>query len=260
MRVLQLILDASKHFIRRDCLNKSAILAYTTMFSLVPILIVMLYVISTLPIMDEFSGKIEHFLLSNILIENQYDFQFYIKHFIEQARDLSTLGLLFLFISSFILFFNIVNAFDQICLVIKSKHSFIYTIFFMLFLLLFPLLILSVVLIEYYVINFFSDTFWILNIYTFLISIVMFSVFYKIIPGCKVRFHSAIIGGVFSASLFVILRKIFVFYFSYVSNYTILYGAMAAIPVFMLWIYFSWAIILFGLCTSYIVENSTEKL
>jgi membrane protein len=75
---------------------------------------------------------------------------------------------------------------------------------------------------------------------------------YKLRPNHYVPIQAAFFGGVVAAGFFVIFKKLFVWYFSYFTSYTILYGAVSILPIFMLWLYFSWFIILFGAVVSYV--------
>ncbi len=65
-------------------------------------------------------------------------------------------------------------------------------------------------------------------------------------PNCKVKLRYSFSGAVVAALLFEFAKFAFTFYVTRFSGYQLLYGALAAIPVFLIWLYFSWLIILFG--------------
>ena len=80
----------------------------------------------------------------------------------------------------------------------------------------------------------------------FLITWVGLSVLYQAVPKCRVRWRDAITGALVAAVLFEFARKGFAAYVQGVANYKEVYGALAAIPIFLIWVYLSWVIVLLG--------------
>ena len=78
-----------------------------------------------------------------------------------------------------------------------------------------------------------------------LLSTAGFSLIYAAVPNCRVPFKHALIGGFIAAGAFHIARAIFTD-LVVGSSYTFIYGAFAAVPLFLLWIYLSWNIVLMG--------------
>ena len=82
--------------------------------------------------------------------------------------------------------------------------------------------------------------------FSFGASFLFFFLLYKVIPNCKVRSKPAIIGALFSA---VVINEVSYLYGLFVrdsDNYKTIYGAMAQLPIFLMWLYVSWSIILLG--------------
>ena len=79
-----------------------------------------------------------------------------------------------------------------------------------------------------------------------LLETAVFTLIYALIPNCAVRWREAIAGGVVAAVLIDALKLGFVIYISRLSGYRAVYGAMAAIPIFLLWMYIVWSAVLFG--------------
>lgn len=69
---------------------------------------------------------------------------------------------------------------------------------------------------------------------------------FKIVPNCKVRNFSAIYGALVTAISFQIVGGVFTSYIKSFSNYQLVYGALAILPIFLLWLYLSWFILLTG--------------
>jgi len=78
------------------------------------------------------------------------------------------------------------------------------------------------------------------------ILIVGFAGFYKVVPNRHVRWRDAFLGGLLAGVMFSGLRWLFGIYLVYFPTYKALYGALSAVPVFMLWMFLSWAVVLFG--------------
>ena len=78
-----------------------------------------------------------------------------------------------------------------------------------------------------------------------LLSAAGFALIYVAVPNCRVPFRHAIIGGIAAAIAFNIARSLFT-KLVVGSSYTFIYGAFAAVPLFLLWIYLSWVIVLMG--------------
>ena len=68
---------------------------------------------------------------------------------------------------------------------------------------------------------------------------------YMAVPNCAVPFRHAILGGLFVAVTFTAAKTLFTAAISN-SSYALVYGAFAAVPIFLLWLYISWTIILLG--------------
>ena len=80
----------------------------------------------------------------------------------------------------------------------------------------------------------------------FLTTSAAFTIFYVLIPNCFVLRRHALIGGVIAAILFELAKYGFGFYGKAMPGFQTIYGALAIIPIFLIWIYVSWVILLLG--------------
>jgi membrane protein len=80
----------------------------------------------------------------------------------------------------------------------------------------------------------------------FVCTVVGIGFLYFTVPRCEVKLGHAFLGAVFAASLFEIAKRAFSFYVSHFPTYQLIYGALASIPLFLLWVYVSWVIFLIG--------------
>lgn len=82
-----------------------------------------------------------------------------------------------------------------------------------------------------------------------------FSLSYFLIPNTKVQFKYAAISGAICAIAFQILQLLFVNGQIYVSKYNAIYGSFSFLPLLLIWLQFSWLILLFGCVLTYSMQN-----
>jgi len=75
---------------------------------------------------------------------------------------------------------------------------------------------------------------------------VAFTLVYKLLPNCPVRWRHAIAGGLIAALAFELAKLGFAWYIAHFPTYTMIYGAFAVIPIFLLWVYISWVVVVIG--------------
>lgn len=78
------------------------------------------------------------------------------------------------------------------------------------------------------------------------LEVIACTLLYCVIPNCAVRWRDALRGGVVAAGAIQILKTGFTFYVTTLVSYQTVYGALAAIPIFLLWMYLSWMVVLLG--------------
>lgn len=83
----------------------------------------------------------------------------------------------------------------------------------------------------------------------------LFGLSYWAIPSVPVPLIPALSAGLFASLLFHALQVIYVVFQSSITQYGVVYGSFASVPLFMLWIYFSWVIYLLGAELTYILES-----
>lgn len=79
-----------------------------------------------------------------------------------------------------------------------------------------------------------------------LLVVAAFTMLYYMVPNRPVRASDALTGGLVAGLLFTLLRWVFAIYIGSGSTYETIYGALAALPIFLAWLYFSWVVILVG--------------
>lgn len=100
---------------------------------------------------------------------------------------------------------------------------------------------------------------WWLNMASKLFSLmlvwVMFAIIYIVLPNTKVRLRAAIMAGVFAGTGFYLFQTLFIFLMKWMTSYSAIYGSFAALPLFLLWMQYSWKILLMGCELSFALQN-----
>ncbi|WP_029905300.1 YihY/virulence factor BrkB family protein [Prevotella sp. 10(H)] len=95
----------------------------------------------------------------------------------------------------------------------------------------------------------------IMKIIPFVITILLFTILYIYIPNTKVKFKSALFGGIFTGVAFQVFQMLYISGQIWISKYNAIYGSFAALPLLLLWIQLTWFFVLFGVQLSFAFQN-----
>lgn len=233
------------------CFQHAAALAYTTLLSLVPLLAVIFAVLTAFPIFKEFNEQFQAIIFENFVPTSSIVVQNYIQEFVQKTSQLTAAGIWGLIIVSLMLMATIDRALNTIWRTPKTRSLLMSFLVYWSLLTLGPLFIgASLAATSYLVslplISYAASGIGLLLIMPFLLSVFAFSLLYIIAPNHTVVIKHGIIGGLFAALLFEIAKKGFALYVKHFPTYETIYGALATIPFFLVWIYVSWVIALLG--------------
>ena len=244
-----------RRFNNDDSLMIASSLTYTSLLGLVPILAIFLAVLGAFPAFDEIRDQAKEFLLAPLVPEAGAAAREQITIFLSNTRELTAVGVMGLAVTAFILLWTIESAFNTIWRVVEPRSWGTRLLAFWTILTLTPILMgTSVSLGDWFQQKADDEivgVFWRLvhgvpALIPLVMEVVVFSLLFWIIPHRRIRLRHSIAGGTVAAVLFEILKYGFSFYLGLTDPYRIVYGAMATIPIFLLWIYLSWCMILFG--------------
>ncbi len=83
----------------------------------------------------------------------------------------------------------------------------------------------------------------------------LFTFLYMFMPNTKVKFRSALIGGIVAGSIFAVTQWLYIHFQIGVSRYNAIYGSFAALPLFIIWLQLSWLIVLLGTEIAFADQN-----
>lgn len=251
--VIFVLWQTIKRFEGMERRKEAAALTYTTLFALVPVLTVSYAMLSAIPALQEWGQDANSQLLTYIMPEGSDMIADYLTQFSQQARKLTWLGIAFLFATCLMLLQTIERQFNRIWNV-ESSRSRLHTFFrYWAVLSLGPLLFGAAIATSSLLIslplweNAPSGSLAVLaRLVPWLLSVAAISVLYLLVPNCKVPLFHAFLSAILVASTFELGKFGFREAIGMFPSYKLIYGAFAAVPLFLLWIYLSWMILLLG--------------
>lgn len=257
----QFIVFVVKRFEADRCREQAGSLTYTTLFAVVPMLTVFLVIISSIKALEPARQQLQQLIYSNFLPKTTIAFDKALSAFTDKSSNLTAIGVLFLFVTTVMMLTSIETVFNRIWRVSETRGGIVGFMRYWTIISLGPILLGTAFVISSTVasMNILSNNFagyelngaFILWLISFGLTVIGFFILYWTIPNRSVPVKAALIAGVFSAVVFELIKHLFGFAMSNFTSYEIVYGAFAAIPIFLLWIYLSWNIILLGVEISY---------
>jgi len=242
-------------FLADECRQNAASLTYTTLFAVVPMMTVVFSILAAIPSLKHVSTDIQNFIFKHFIPDTGIKIQNYLSDFSTQASNLTIVGVFMLFVTAVMMLVTIEKAFNQIWKAKQPKQSVVGFLRYWAVLSLGPFLLGAAFAVSSYLnsLRAFSDAeelvgalFSGLQILPFIFTGLAFSLLYIAVPNCRVPVKAAFGAGFFAAVLFELAKNMFTFFVSDFSSYQLIYGAFAAFPLFLLWVYLSWMIILLG--------------
>jgi membrane protein len=268
-RLLRILVIAVRSLFEGTLTHTASSLAYTTLVSLVPTLAVALSLFKAMGGLESVRERLQELIIANLAVGAQAHVGDYLEKFIGNvnAGAIGGVGVAGLFVTTVSLLSVIEDAFNRIWgVAVKRPYFQRFTIYTTLILFA-PLLLgvsmsvtatvasASAVQQILAVVPFGADALAMLaRVIPLLLSALVFTLMYRVMPNTKIRNDSALIGGLTAAILWELLKVGYAVYSARAVNYSAIYGTLAAIPLFLLWIYLTWLVILFGAELAHAVE------
>ncbi|MCU4676848.1 YihY family inner membrane protein [Catenovulum sp. 2E275] len=229
-------------------------LAFVTLLSFVPFVTVVLGVFSALDVFDDAKHLIENFLFNQFVPNTGAEVQNHIVKFMDNIGKMTGISLAALVVIAVMLLKNIDKELNRIFVTDKRKPFWKDLLIYLLVIVVGPILIgISVA-----ATSAFMALEWIETVAGWLptnmlnaslpifFSFLYFLLLYRIVPIRSPSSNVAIVGAIITSLLFELSKYIFSLYISLFPTYQVIYGSLASIPIFFLWVYFNWLIVLFG--------------
>lgn len=252
--VVDFVLHVYHRYKKDGCGDSAAALTYMSLFALVPLMTVIYSILSAVPAFQAVGDQIQGMIFDNFIPSTGQSVQNYLEEFSSQARSLSGIGVAFLGVTAIFMLKNIEKTFNAIWHTHENRRGLSSFLLYWAILSLGPLFIGIALGISTYLLSLkvFVEEVDSLGVTTFLLSFTpyfltsaAFTLMFAAIPNCKVLFRHALAGGLITGLVFELAKQLFG---GIVANTSIeaIYGTFAAVPLFLLWVYVSWQIVLAG--------------
>ncbi len=253
-RLAELVRVVAKRFYEDHGLQTASSLTFTTLLSLVPIITVAATLMSAFPVFQGMSGVIEDFIFDNMVPESAEAIEKYTEQFIDNAAKLTAVGIVFLAITSVMLLMTIDDAFNDIWRVRRARPMLQRVVIYWALITVGPLLIGGSLSLSSWLMS--ASAGWtegipyagvtLIKISAIALTSMALALLYFAMPNRPVEIRDALTGGILVGLVFELTKQGFGFYITNFPTYKLVYGAFAAVPVFLMWLYLSWLVVLLG--------------
>lgn len=255
-------------FIADKCIQRASALAYASLLATVPMVALIFSVFTSFQAFASVSDHLSNTLLDYLLPTSQQAVQAYLSTVADKTTALSVFGVLGLLFTATALLNTIEEAFNTIWRITRARALLSKFITFWATLTLAPILIgASISITSYFAAlpvlrhvaegaSYIGQTPFLLP---WLMSSLAMATLYSVLPNTSVPFRYAMIGGLISGALFEWAKFGFAFYVTEIANYERLYGALSTLPIFLIWLYLIWVIVLVGAEIAFCLQHPEQS-
>jgi membrane protein len=253
-------LYAARRFSRDGCFAAAGALSYTTLVSLVPLCVIALGTLSAFPIFAPMRARLLALVFQNFVPEIGEQAAYWFQYFASSAGQTTAIGIIGIAATGILLLATVEDQLNLIWRATRARPWVQRVLTYWTLMTLGPLMLgLSLSLSTYFEIaarhvGFGTEIMavaggWLASLARLLpalFELVTCTLLYCLIPNCAVRWRDGLLGAVIATAAIEILKIGFSIYIGVSSFYRTVYGALAAIPIFLLWMYISWLAVMLG--------------
>ena len=256
-----------RRFREERCVQIASSLTFTTLLAIVPITTVALTLISAFPVFRELLQHVERFIVGNMLPESAAALVGYAEQFADNAARLTAVGIAFLFVTAIIVLLTIDRAFNQIWRVPRPRSTVQRVFIYWALLTVGPPFIGASLSLTSWLVS--QSLGWVgdmplaaevmLDVVPVVLTACAFTLAYITVPNRRVLVRDALSGGFLAALIFEGMKQGFAGYITRFPTYTVVYEAFASVPIFLLWVYLSWLVVLLGAVVTAVMPEWRER-
>jgi membrane protein len=245
-----------ERFVSTRCQQVAGSLAFTTLLAIVPLVTVTIAALGSLPEMEAIGASLRNFLLENMLPERAGKIiTTYALQFSQQAARLTLIGVAMLAVTSLMLLASIERVFNRIWGVRRPRPLLLRLTVYWFVLTLGPVILGGSIVATGHLVGVSMQWVppqlsWLGKFTTVFLPPAMlgalFIFLYYAVPNHRVKLSHAAIGGFAAALAFFLMQRAFGLFIARFPTYTLIYGTFAALPIFLVWLYLSWLVVLLG--------------
>jgi membrane protein len=253
-RLIDLTRIVTRRFNEDRCMQIASSLTFTSLLAIVPVVTVAVTVIAAFPVFAQVTAALQVFILQNLMPASAEAVASYTQEFSGNAAKLTSVGITFLVVTAIMLLLTIDRAFNDIWRVQKARPVIQRLLVYTAVITAGPALIgASLTLTSWLVgeaVGLVSGLpgagVALLTLVPFVLTSTALALLYATMPNRRVSVRDAAAGGFIAGISFELMKRAFALYISYFPTYTVVYGAFATFPLFLIWIYLSWLVVISG--------------
>lgn len=235
--------------------QRASALTFTTLLAIVPLLAVSFAIFAAFPAFERLRDRVQDLIFNNFVPQVGTEVQSYLESFTAKTGSLTAVGTLFLALSAVMLLMTISGAFNEIWRARPPRSIVLRLLVAWAVLTLTPLFFGASLSLSSYLFALAQSTgvgsvtgelAKLAGVIPFLLQAAGFTILFMVVPNAPVRRRDAVIGGLAASILFELLKKGFGLYVTHFPTYQTIYGAMATVPIFLLWVFMCWIMVLFA--------------
>ena len=258
---LKAIFLISRHYLKLFLDKKlslyAASLSFYTVFTLIPLLLIVLTIFTKLPMFEQFNLQVKTLIYKNLMPTQTEYISGYIESFLLNSDQMGTMGVVFILISSVLFFQNFEYIASKIYKT-RQKEFWDSITTYWTFVTLSPIALAISFYLSNHIKIFFGHSgigIYFFEIFPFLIVWLLFFVTYKISAHLKIKTKPILVSSFVASITWYTAKSIFVSYVFYNDIYNTIYGSFSILLFFFLWIYISWIIFLYGMKLCFILNK-----
>lgn len=246
-------------FVDKELTLFAASLSFYTIFTIIPLLLIMMTLLTSLPSFEEHYLKIQNFIFSNLMPVNSEVVMTQINGFLENSSKMGIVSFAAILVSSLLFFKNFEYIANRIFHA-KSRNLWESVTTYWTMLTLTPIALGISFYITGYIATLMASNTWtsgvnILPLIPYLIIWALFFLIFQIGPNSKVNPKASLISSLIISVIFSLSKNAFIYYVFLNKSYTTMYGSFAIAMFLFLWIYVSWLIFIYGLKLCYMIDK-----
>ncbi len=244
-----------RRFKEERCFQLCGSLTFTTLLALVPLITIMLTVVTAFPVFDDIVKTLRSFVTANLVPEASSSLiTVYMQQFSDNAARLTALGIVLLAVTSIMLMLTIDRAFNTIWRVKRPRPLIQRVLIYWSVLTVGPLLVGGSLSLTSWLVTQSMGlgkqapelTIAVLRLVPLMLTSVAFGFLYRTVPNRQVTVLDAAVGGIIAAFAFEGMKFGFGHFLAKIATYKLVYGTFASLPIFLMWVYLSWVVVVFA--------------
>jgi membrane protein len=233
-----------RRFKEERCFQLCGSLTFTTMLAMVPLVTIMATVMTAFPVFDNLVEVLKAFVANNFMPQASSRLvTTYMQQFADNAGKLTAVGVVFLGVTSIMLMLTIDRAFNTIWRAKRPRPLVQRVLIYWSVLTIGPILVGESMVLGKQYSEFMVAAFKLLPLF---FTSVAFGFLYRTVPNRQVTLLDAVVGGIIAAFAFEAMKSVFGLFIIHFSNYRTVYGTFASLPIFLMWVYLSWVVVVFA--------------